>query len=281
MNAIVSGRSGRALIIEGDSLRSFDVNDPSKIVPRQKADLPYLFGEASDLRILENTSLESVERELRNERNFTWALDLTLISLDAEQPGDIREEGIVALEELIANDKTVEKVENVLYAQVLPDTADLKGALELCDKRKTSHEFLWRLHESQPRISAVSCAWESIPTESFVSPESRNEFRAVAVREGLFRKLVLGLPTTITVFRHAASNPSIQKLPNHQRILAEWKYHAQPLLSPNVDPTPFLTAIKQRIKAIKEARGTVEVKKPLKKRKSKPRERTAHIKTRE
>jgi hypothetical protein len=78
MNAIVSGRSGRALILEGDSLRSFDLDDPSRTVPRRRSDLPYLFGEAADLRIIEDTTIESVECELRKDCNFTWALDLLL-----------------------------------------------------------------------------------------------------------------------------------------------------------------------------------------------------------
>lgn len=250
MNAIVSGRSGRALIIEGDSLKSFEVNDPSRIVPRQKADLPYLFGDAADLRILENTSLESVKRELKNDRNFTCALDLTLISLDAELPRDIREEAIVALEELFASTETLEQVESVMYAEALPETADIDGALGLCSKvtTRTFLGFLRRLVQSQPRISAIRGAWESIPTEIFGSPEYRNEFRAVAVREGFFRAVVRGVPETVTVFQFAALNPSIQKLPKHAQILREWENRSQ------VDTTLDRTGIKARIRALRDAR---------------------------
>lgn len=253
MNAIVSGRSGRALIIEGDSLKSFDVNDPSRIVPRQQAELPYLFGEAADLRILENTSLESVQRELRNDRDFTCALDLALISLDAELPKDIREEAIVELDELLANVKTREQVETVLYAEPLPETADIDGALGLCSKVTTrvSLGFLRSLLRSQPEISAIRNAWESIPTEVFENPEYRNEFRAVVVREGLFRALVRGVPRAL-VFDHAASNPSIQKLPNHEQIFREWENRSQPRQS--VEATLDKTSIKARILALKTAR---------------------------
>lgn len=249
MNAIVSGRSGRALIIEGDSLKSFDVNDPSRIVPRQQDEFPYLFGEAADLRILENTNLESVERELRNERNFTWALDLTLIALDGEQARDIRKEAIVELEILLASTRTVEQVESVLYAQALPEAADLKGALEFCEVTKTSLGFLLRLNEYQPRISAFSRAWESIPLEKFESTEYRNEFRMVAVREGLFRELVRGLAITTIIFRHAASNPSIKKLPNHQHILKEWEHRSQPIIS--MDKARMKLLMQARAKMVK------------------------------
>ena len=253
MNAIVSGRSGRALIIEGDSLKSFDVSDPSTIVPRQQSDLPYLFGEAADLRLLENTSLDSVKQELRDDRNFTLALDLALISVDAELPEDIREEALVELDELLDENKTLKQVESVLYAEKLPKTADLKGALKLCDLMTTikSHNFLRRLRESQLRISAIRGAWESIPNEIFESSEYRNEFRAVAVREGIFRALVLGIPRALTVFEQAGLNPSIQKLPKHEQILREWQNRSKPLSTPST--LDAKTALKARIRALKEA----------------------------
>src|SRR5688572_26362438 len=133
MNAIVSGRSGRALLLDGESLKSFEIDDPSTVVPRRRADLPYLFGEAADLRTLENTTIESVERELRSDCQFTWALDLALISLDSELPDDIRKEALEGLEELLVEQTIVLRLENVLYSKPLPEDADLERALQLCD----------------------------------------------------------------------------------------------------------------------------------------------------
>jgi hypothetical protein len=261
MNAIVSGRSGRALIIEGDSLKSFDVDDPSKIVPRQKADLPYIFGDAADLRILENTSLESVKRELRNDRNFTCALDLALISLDAELPGEIRQEALVELDELLASDDTLEQVESVLYAEALPEAADLKGAFELCGTAKTSDSFLRRLEEYQPRISTVRHAWESMPMSRFGSAEYRNEFKAVAVREGLFRALVLNVLPRTAASRRAVLSPSIQKLQNHEQILRYWQSRTVPIINLRLSRygesifTTDRTEMKKRFDALLNARG--------------------------
>lgn len=114
-------------------MKSFEIDDPSELVLRRRSDLPYLFGEATDLRIIENTTLESVERELRMDCDFTWALDLTLISLDSELPDDIRKEAIQELEELFAVSLTVFRIESVFYSEPLPEDADLQGALELCD----------------------------------------------------------------------------------------------------------------------------------------------------
>src|SRR5690349_11544423 len=107
MNAIVSGRSGRALILDGESLQSFDLDGPDSMLVRHPSELPYLFGEAKDLRILENTNVESVAHKLQGESDFTCALDLTLISLDPELSDDIRQEALQELDKLFADGSVI------------------------------------------------------------------------------------------------------------------------------------------------------------------------------
>ena len=226
MNAIVSGRSARALILDGESLKSFDLDDPSKIVPRRRSDLPYLFGEAADLRILENTTIESVERELRMDCHFTWALDLTLISLDSELEDDIRKEALEQLEELFAENSTVIRVENVLYSEPLPEEADLTSAFELCDGEAlpTVVGFLRRLEEHQSLIEKTNQAWESVPAKTFGNYENRRIFKHTAVKEGLFRNLVILEPSaSISTFSDESElKKSVQQLPNHHQVLQAW-----------------------------------------------------------
>lgn len=220
MNALISGRSGRALLIEGDSLKSFEVDDPSILTSRQQADLPYLFGEGADLRTLEDTTIEGVEIELRHDCNFTWALDLTLISLDAELPKEIRKEAVENLEELLATNETLAQVENILYARPLPEDADLKGTLELCESSTVVQKFLLDLEKSQPEISEVCHAWESIPTKIFGSHYDRTTFRTVAVKEGHFR--LLAKVRSARSFERDSDTPRIKKLPNYKQVLRKW-----------------------------------------------------------
>src|SRR5437588_4534999 len=101
MDAVISGRAGKALLLDGGSLKSFDIDDPSKLVPRQQSDLPYLFGEGQDLRIIEDSDIQSVAQELEAESNLTLALDLTLISLDEELEDDIPKDALQDLDELL------------------------------------------------------------------------------------------------------------------------------------------------------------------------------------
>jgi tetratricopeptide (TPR) repeat protein len=227
MNAVISGQSGRALLVDGDSLRSFDVDDPSSLVTRVPADFVYIFGEMQDLRVIENTDIDSVQQELRHDSDYALALELALISLDSELPNDIRQEALMGLDELLANDKVAERLENVLYARPVPEDADLTTALELSNDASLSYvsRLLRRLEQHEPFISEVSEAWDSIPTMVFGDYNQQAEFMRIAVREGLFRTLVIAREaqeTTSAFLLNAGLNTSIKQLRNHRQVLQQW-----------------------------------------------------------
>jgi tetratricopeptide (TPR) repeat protein len=240
MNAVISGTAGRALLVDGDSLSSFDAGDPSKLVVRQQSDLPFLFGEGRDLRVIEGADLDSIAKELKSEADLNLALDLALVSLDEELEEDIRKDAIQDLDELLVENQLVARLENILYARPLPDDGDLVGTLKLCADSHSPNalSLLQRFEKHQSVIAQVSAAWNSIPTKSFGSYELRADFQHVGVREGLFRALVLALakPTEIPMpepqtgiqaklssfFLNASLNSSVQGLRNHRQIMQSW-----------------------------------------------------------
>jgi hypothetical protein len=216
------------VIFDGESLQSFDVDDTDKIVPRDASELPYLLGEAKDVLILENTTIQTVVKALEQESKFTWALDLTLISLDSELPVEIRLEALAELEQLFADPSIIERVENVLYSAPLPLTADLTTARELCEaKLRLVHGFLRQLESYQSKIARVVETWETIPVNKFTTVENnttfenKKHFQQVAVKEGLCRALAtMNSPAGFRL--KAGLNQSIQQLPNSRLILEEW-----------------------------------------------------------
>lgn len=227
MDALISGTNGRALLLDAGQLTSFDVDDPSDLVPRTAADFAYLFGEMQDLRVLEDTDIESVRRELKVDSDSALALDLALISLDAELPDEIRKEALQSLGELLADDQIVERLENILYARPLPEDSDLRGALQLCKASRPllTLRLLRRFEERQPFISEVSEAWDLIPTKVFGDYDQKEEFLHTAAREGLFRSLVLTRETqntTSTFLLTAGLNNSVRQLSNHRQVLQDW-----------------------------------------------------------
>lgn len=225
MNALISGRTGRALIVDGESLASFDVGDPSILIPRHIGELPFLFGDAVNLRVIEDSDIDTIRRELQHSHDCESAMDLTLISLDPELSNEIRREAIEDLEGLLSNSVVFEYVESIFYGSPLPKSADIEGAIDCCNKAKSANtlDFLQRVKNHQPSISEVNQAWDAIPTEVFGGPEQRSQFMHQAVVEGLFRSLALMRARPITadsLFIRAGLN--IQALPNYHEILRRW-----------------------------------------------------------
>jgi hypothetical protein len=119
MEAVVSGRAGVALLIDGPCLSSFYYDDPAVRVQRVPSDFRLLFGDATDLRFLENVTPASAAQELTKERNRATSLDMCLIALDPEFSARLRGEAIVELEALLGNPDIVEFLERILYARPL------------------------------------------------------------------------------------------------------------------------------------------------------------------
>src|SRR6266480_3931726 len=186
MQAVISGISRKALVVDGDSLQAFDVDEPTKLINCHQSDLPFLFGEGRDLRFIEDADLESIGKELKSDSDLTLALDLTLISLDEELDEDIRKDAIQDLDELLAGDHVAKHLENVMYARPLPDDADLPSALKFCDKSRLPNSFAFfdDLCQRQPLISKISAAWDVIPTKTFGDHDQKSYFQRVAVQEG-------------------------------------------------------------------------------------------------
>lgn len=231
MNAIISGRAGVALLLEGEVLSSFDVEDPATLLPRRPADLRLLFGEAPDVQFFEDVDHAAAARHLERAFNCASALDLALITFDPELTDDIRDDAAAELERLLSDPPVVEYLENILFGKPLPAAADLAGALVRCGeggKRLPALSGTLQVLEGyQPAVRAVSAAWDELPAKLFGGDEQKAEFRRVAVREGLFRRLAFeaarGPHARVGDFTvHAGTNPVITSLRNYRAVLQRW-----------------------------------------------------------
>ncbi len=74
-------------------------------------------------------------------------------------------------------------------------------------------------------IAEVSAAWDIIPAKLFGSHEEQAPFQHAAVREGLFRSIVLlreNGSAINTFFLKAGLNPAISSLKNYRPVLQQW-----------------------------------------------------------
>src|SRR5258708_33905212 len=102
MNAAVSGRAGIALLLDGERLFSFDVEEQDRLVQRRRSDLPYIFGGASDLRYPEDVTLEEARAGRPRGIKSSLGLDLPPILLSPQHSKASRTTVSVELYELCA-----------------------------------------------------------------------------------------------------------------------------------------------------------------------------------
>jgi hypothetical protein len=227
MNAVISGRSAVALLLDGDRLASIHADAIDQPVPRQPADLPFLFGDGYDLQFLENVTSQDVAHHLKLARDSDEALHLALIVLDSELSEEVRQEAAAALDELLIDVHVSQYLRSVLYAQPLPDSADLRGAFDCCKRgsAKLVQDLFIALHQLQPQIRSVRLAWDAIPKTTFGSKKTRAQCYAVAIREGIFRDLVIKIANREalnTFLTNSLQNPVIKSLPELQKVLQRW-----------------------------------------------------------
>ena len=130
MNAIVSGRAGVAMVLDGDQVASLHVGSGVTTTVCRLEDFPFLFGDANDLQFLESVELHEVADRLAHDFDKEQALQLSLVLLDKRFSPHPRRLAGEELEALFRGEEVKRFVEGVLYAHPLPEEADLAGALE-------------------------------------------------------------------------------------------------------------------------------------------------------
>lgn len=191
VNAIISGQSGVALLMQSGELASLHAGRGTEVVRRRPSEARYLLGDATDLQVLEKVVLSEVSRRLELATAQMDALHVALILLDGRLSDDTRQEAAQELQELMEDEAVALYVESILFAHPLPGDADLSGAFAACaPETELTRSFLQKLQSLQGPIAEVHYAWEMIPAEVF-GQEERASVRAQAAQEGLFRDLVL------------------------------------------------------------------------------------------
>jgi rod shape-determining protein MreB len=227
MDALISGRAGVALIRRDDSLASVHVGSPRELVPRSVSEWNFLLGQARDLQLIENTTLDEVERTLDKAHKRGTALDLTLILLDSEFSEKVRREAAGELEVLLQEPSCLEGLEFILYATPTPSVADLDGATRYTDAMPTARSLLTELSEHQPSIRGVAAAWRTV-TSSLMTEADEDDWQRLqekVVEAGLFYLLSTGSPgdDQLDVSLAAARRmPGVQDIPVAERVLTEW-----------------------------------------------------------
>ena len=226
MNAVISGCTGVAILVEGQDLFSIDVLHPAR-VPRQAAEVSHLLGEGRDLVFLEDVALDEVRRRLVDASDAEDALRMVLRLLDGELSEDIRTDAADDLEGLLSAPAVEEHVERVLFAHPFPSGVDPTGAVEAARRASAtkSSAFLQRLIGAQPVIEEVRTAWNESPTDLLSTGAERARAQRVMLREGVFRGLVKARAEgrrADSIIATSLQKPGIKALLGYRALLQAW-----------------------------------------------------------
>ncbi len=189
MNAIVSARSGIALLIDGESLTSFGIDAPDELTAREPEEYQRLLAGADDVEFHTDVDQEFVQRELVRRVACEDALDLILFLLDSQVSDEGRDLAAQDLNELLAESGVEQYLEEILYARPLPASADAAGAADLLSNAayKRADELVKRLIDHQPAIAAVREAWEVVSHKEFIDSSEARAAEGQLIAAGLFR----------------------------------------------------------------------------------------------
>lgn len=152
MKALISGQAGTgALFFKGRvySLRHGD----SEFVVQSDRDIPYVFGDATDVTALEETTPKQAAEALDLSWRQDRALHLILIFLDRFADGEARRMSADCLEEFLSDADVTGFLTKRMHSDPLPETADLRGAQSLLGTgAENLRAFLTRLEDVQPEI---------------------------------------------------------------------------------------------------------------------------------
>jgi RNA polymerase sigma factor (sigma-70 family) len=226
MNAVISGQSGVAVLVDSTRLASIHAGSDAAPVDRSPGEVRFLLGEARDLEFLEDIAPEEVRRRLEVSTSCYDALHLALILLDGELSRDTRRTAAEELDELLALEGIASFVESVLHAQPLPKGGDLLGGRSACSGgTQRALALVERFEALQTVIREVHGAWEKMADSHFGTAEDRQHALSLAVKEGLFRDLVAIREAGASVdsfLSIAVQNPSFQQIENSQHLLRDW-----------------------------------------------------------
>jgi hypothetical protein len=224
VNAVVSGRAGVGLLVDGDRLLSFGLGD-QELLARTPQEYRALFGSARDVEFLIAIDSVAARRCLQLAVAREDALDLVLSLLDGELRDETRRAAALELDEHLEDESVTSEVAAVLYARPLPEDADPEGAIQCAEGCTGVLAFMERLLTDQPAVQRVHEAWVAVPDDLFSSVEDRRATETLFIRCGLFRELARAVESAEVMnatFVGALASRRVSAVANHRPILQAW-----------------------------------------------------------
>jgi len=226
VNAVISGLTGRALLIDGEKYSLLDASC-EVVVPVTLSQVVDFLHQAHDGEFINDTTLNLVREQLALAYDKQESLDLFLIVLDQNLSNDIQFEAIDVLETSLKRPEIRTHLLNLFFTRPLPDYTDLSVAIELCliQNANLLSGLIKSIQYHQSRISIAWKYWSLIPKSTFGDEAKRKTIQSVAIKSGVFYAIVLGMSEGNLAKAESKALSNLKQQPNFQQIISNWLLH--------------------------------------------------------
>lgn len=221
---LISGEAGVAVLLDGERVRSFHVDD-SYWAERQLSDIARLFEGCADVITVEGLKEQEVPERLKLEWRRNHCLLLCLLLLKAKSDPEARRLAVKDTEHFLGDDAVYSFIEARLFAAAMPSSADLPGAVMLAHKAGTIRllALLQEVQAMQGEIAQCRASWDAVPAE-FLGGALQKEMLAFALVHGGAFKKVVSTPADqrINMLPDLHGEACLQQLSGSARALQSW-----------------------------------------------------------
>jgi len=237
MEALISGQAGVAVLIHGDTVASFTIDEPDVLVELSSSAIPYIFSQVTDLVEVRGLSKEKALAELKIAWGKDRILQLTLLLLNSEDTEEVRTSAAECIEEFLTNSELKNFLLDRLFMAPSPIIGCTAEAIGIASRANLTHvvDALSHVERYQDEIRRCRLAWDSIPFDAFRDTETRKHFEYVAVTSGAFRRFA-ETANERKKFDSALMQAlqELHKLPNSRTVLVSWTKSFRPQHSKSV-----------------------------------------------
>jgi hypothetical protein len=189
--ALISGQAGVAVLLKGGRAQSFHLDGPAGI-ERRWEEIPQIFGDCTDVVVVEGIEHEAVAARLELEWTKQRCLSLCLLLLDIESNPESRLSAIRDVEEFLAAPEVADFLLARLFVAVMPDSADLIGAINRAHSQNAAKlvDILEEVAGHQEEIDRCRSAWDALPAQNFRDEHSKEGVAFALVQAGAFHQVV-------------------------------------------------------------------------------------------
>ena len=189
--ALISARAGVAVFLHGERVESFHLDGPAGL-ERRWEEIPQIFGDCTDVIVVEDIRKESVSARLELEWAKQRCLSLCLLLLDAESHPESRLLAVPEIEEFLTTPEVASFIRARLFVAPMPENTDLIGAINRAHGHGAARlvAILEEAGAHQDEIARCRASWDAVPAQTFRDEPSKEAVAFALVQAGAFHQLV-------------------------------------------------------------------------------------------